>query len=45
MIAFYKDCAEGQTYTSALRNAKLKMLNEPTTAQPRFWASFILIGE
>ncbi len=45
MIDFYKNYLKGQSYTAALRNAKLKMLENPITAQPRFWAPFVLIGQ
>jgi hypothetical protein len=29
----------------ALRAAKLDLLREPSTAMPRYWAGFILIGD
>jgi CHAT domain-containing protein len=45
MIDFYKSYFETQSYSAALRQAKLKMLENPTTANPRYWAAFVLIGE
>jgi CHAT domain-containing protein len=44
MVEFYKNVLEGQTYSSSLRNAKLKLLEKNTTANPHFWAPFLLIG-
>ena len=45
MIDFYQSYMKKQRYTSALRQAKLNMLANPITANPRFWAAFLLIGE
>lgn len=45
MIDFYNNYLKTSDYSQALRQAKLKMLEDPTTANPRFWASFVLIGE
>jgi CHAT domain-containing protein len=45
MIDFYKNYFDNQSYTVALRNAKLKMLENPTSAQPKFWSAFVLMGE
>lgn len=36
---------EGMPTSQALRAAKLKMLNEPQTSQPYYWAGFVLQGE
>jgi CHAT domain-containing protein len=44
MIDFYKFYLETNDYSAALRQAKLKMLQDPTTANPRYWAAFVLIG-
>lgn len=44
MIDFYKNYLETKDYSQALRQAKLKMLENPTTANPRFWVPFVLIG-
>ena len=45
MIDFYENYYQGQSYTEALRNAKLKMLSNPTSAQPKFWSAFVLMGQ
>ena len=45
MIDFYKYYLQGMSYTSALRTAKLEMLQHPVGAQPKYWAAFILMGE
>jgi CHAT domain-containing protein len=30
---------------SALREAQLKLLDDPETAHPLFWAPFVLVGD
>jgi CHAT domain-containing protein/tetratricopeptide (TPR) repeat protein len=45
MIDFYKNYFQNPSYTSALRHAKLKMLSDPTSAQPKYWSAFILMGQ
>ncbi len=45
MIDFYNFYFQSENYTAALRKAKLKMLQDPITANPRYWAAFVLIGE
>jgi CHAT domain-containing protein/lipopolysaccharide biosynthesis regulator YciM len=48
MVDFYKNslASKGQlSYSEALRNAKLKMINEGKYAHPFFWSPFILIGK
>ena len=45
MIDFYKNYFQNPSYTSALRQAKLKMLANPTSAQPKYWSPFVLMGE
>ncbi|MGB0864321.1 MAG: CHAT domain-containing protein, partial [Saprospiraceae bacterium] len=45
MIDFYKNYFKNPSYTSALRQAKLKMLSDPTAAQPKYWSAFVLMGE
>jgi CHAT domain-containing protein len=45
MINFYKNYMKTPSYTTALRQAKLQLLQNPTTANPRFWAPFVLMGE
>lgn len=44
MVEFYENMLEGQSYAASLRNAKLKLLEKNTTANPHFWAPFLLIG-
>lgn len=45
MIAFYTHVFNGESYSEALRNAKLEMIREPKTAFPVLWGSFVLIGQ
>lgn len=45
MIRFYENYMKGQSYTEALRSAKLEFLTDSANAQPRYWAAFVLIGE
>ena len=42
MRLFYKEIAQGKSYTQALKEAKLKMIKSDTT--PFVWASFIING-
>jgi CHAT domain-containing protein len=44
MVNFYADIIEGQTYSKALRNAKLKLIGNEATAFPANWAGFTLVG-
>lgn len=44
MTEFYKNTLDGQSYSTALRTAKLKMLENPATAVPDIWAAFLLVG-
>ncbi|TVR31131.1 MAG: CHAT domain-containing protein [Balneolaceae bacterium] len=44
MIGFYEHIREGQSYGSALRNAKISLMDHPEYAAPRNWAAFILNG-
>ncbi len=45
MIEFYKQMLTGKTYGAALRAAKLKMLENPATALPNLWSTFLLLGQ
>ncbi len=45
MGAFYERLRSGATKASALRDAQLRLLGEPGTAHPYFWAPFILTGD
>ncbi|MEP7074552.1 MAG: CHAT domain-containing protein [Acidobacteriota bacterium] len=42
---FYREIAAGRSRSSALRTAKLRMINSDTNMSPLSWAPFILIGE
>jgi CHAT domain-containing protein len=45
MVHFYKQLLDGKTYTGALHQAKLQLLNNPATAGPKYWAAWLLVGE
>jgi CHAT domain-containing protein/Tfp pilus assembly protein PilF len=45
MSRFYAHYLSGDTYSRALRNAKLHMIRNEDTAFPQFWSGFILIGK
>jgi len=45
MVRFYENIMKGESYSSALRNAKLEMINNNETAFPANWAAFSLIGQ
>lgn len=45
MTELYTNMLNGQTYSTSLRNAKLKMIRNAGTAFPKSWASFVLIGQ
>jgi len=46
MINFYKSIIENKNpYSTALREAKLRMIANPETALPRYWAPFVLMGK
>lgn len=45
MIDFYKNYLENPSYTDALHLAKLNFLSNPATAEPKYWAAFVLMGE
>jgi len=47
MIDFHQNYldTEKEGYTSALRQAKLKMIKEENYAHPYYWSPFILIGK
>ena len=44
MVSFFKGILKGQTYSGALRNAKLEMISHPETSLPRLWAPYVLLG-
>ena len=45
MKTFYGKLKEGMTKDEALQAAKLKSLDDPTTAHPFFWAGFVPVGD
>jgi len=45
MVHFYKQLMNGKSYAEALREAKLKILSNSKTAQPKYWAAWVLLGE
>ncbi len=44
MTEFYRQIDDPKSYAPALRAAKLKMIENPDTAFPALWSSFVLIG-
>ena len=44
MIEFYRQMLSGKSYAESLRQAKLSLIKNESTARPRSWASFVLIG-
>jgi CHAT domain-containing protein/tetratricopeptide (TPR) repeat protein len=44
MTAFYACLLSGQDFSTAMRNAKLKMLNNPLSAFPTKWTGFVLLS-
>lgn len=44
MIEFYNQLLSGKSKSTALREAKLKLLQEPSYQHPYFWAPFIQVG-
>lgn len=44
MSVFYTEIANGKSYATALRTAKLDLLNDANTASPNVWAAFLMIG-
>ncbi len=44
MIDFYSNMLNGQDYSTALANAKRKMIKDGANSQPYYWAPFVLIG-
>lgn len=45
MIELYRNILEGKNFSAALREAKLQLIRDPFTAFPKYWSSFILVGE
>ncbi len=44
MLDFYKGILTGDSYTAALRKAKLAAISNKSTSFPAFWGNFVLIG-
>jgi CHAT domain-containing protein len=44
MVSFYRKLFSGKNYAEALKQAKLEMIKNESTARPRSWAGFLLIG-
>lgn len=44
MLEFYKNILKGENYSSALREAKLKLINNQKTAMPKYWGAWMLVG-
>jgi len=42
---FYSKLLDGESYADALRGAKLKLLNNPKNAEPKYWAAWVLVGK
>ena len=45
MVSFFDGLLAGQTYSGALRNAKINMISTPETSLPRLWAPYVLLGQ
>ncbi|MDX2194853.1 MAG: CHAT domain-containing tetratricopeptide repeat protein [Cytophagales bacterium] len=47
MIDFYDNILKNKNigYAGGLRNAKLKLIQNPTYSQPYYWAPFVLVGQ
>jgi|GEM_PF-800854 len=45
MDEFYKQLLAGSSYSSALREAKLKMISSKESAFPSKWSGFVLVGK
>lgn len=44
MVEFYRNVLAGQSFATALRNAKLTLIRQGTNAFPLEWAPFVLVG-
>ncbi|MFQ5616117.1 MAG: CHAT domain-containing protein, partial [Anaerolineales bacterium] len=45
MFEFYRGVTDGESYSTALQKAKLRMLQSTETSLPVSWAGFVLVGE
>jgi len=44
MIRFYEEIMKGDSYSKAMQTVKKEFISNPSTADPRYWAAFILHG-
>ena len=44
MPGFYRGFLSGKSYSTALREAKLNMIADPSTSLPYLWAGFVMLG-
>ncbi len=44
MLDFYEGVLSGESYSEALRKAKLAAISNPSTSFPSSWGNFVLIG-
>ncbi len=45
MVRFYQEIISGNSYSNALRMAKMELIKNPASSHPVFWSSFLMIGE
>ena len=45
MVTYFKGILAGQSFSAALRNAKIEMISKPETSLPRLWAPYVLLGK
>jgi CHAT domain-containing protein len=45
MVVFHQRLLKGLARDEALRQAMRTLASEPSTAHPRYWAPFVLIGD
>ena len=45
MSDYYERLGKGEGRSDAMRAVSLKMLADPKTANPKYWASFIVSGD
>jgi CHAT domain-containing protein/tetratricopeptide (TPR) repeat protein len=45
MVTFHRGLISSNTKTEALRQASLKLLRNPETSHPFYWAGFVLVGD
>ena len=44
-VEFYRNLKQGKSRSEALREAKLKLINNKKTSHPFFWGGFVLMGD